>query len=120
MKAAFLSLLVLVTSASIGFAQEAKQVTSEEQFQQTVVGKKWRSSWGDGWIKINKDGTFAGEYPAGALKGEWYWKGKTWCRKGKVGSKEIPEECQKYFTVGKNIMKNVTKSKPEGTYYYLD
>ena len=120
MKKLILSFFILGATTSLSFAQDALQIKSEGEFRETVVGKKWTISWGDGWVKINPDGTFVGDSPYGKLKGDWYWKGRTWCRKGNAGSRVLTEDCQKFFLIGKKIMKNVTQNAPKGNYYYMN
>ncbi len=112
----FALFLGLVTPVS---AQEAKQVKDEATFQNLISDKKWTHAWGQTSLTLKSDGTFAGKTPKGKLQGTWYWKGKKWCRKGKLGNTNLKEECQKMYMIGNRILKNVTSSSPKGSFYFL-
>lgn len=119
MKHLAIALALFLGLATSVAAQEAKQVRDEATFQKSIVDKQWTHSWGTASLKIKSNGTFEGESAKGKIKGTWYWKGKKFCRTGQIGSTMLKEECQKFYMIGNRIMKNVNKSAPKGSYYFL-
>ena len=119
MKKTLIAFSFLIACTAVANAQEAVLIKDEATFLKQIADKRWTHSYGKTWLKVNRNGTLVGDSPNGKLAITWEWKGKNWCRKGKVGQTELKEECQKFYMIGDRIMKNVTKSAPKGNYYFL-
>lgn len=81
---------------------EFKQIMTEAEFRQHIVGKKITFSNGTWWT-ATPGGKLKGEFARGEMRGTWKWSGHYFCRSGTIGGKDIGNDCQIWEVDGKKI-----------------
>ena len=109
-----------VSGAPAAMAQQAEEtsaaavpgkrrITTEQEFRDAVVGKKFGNK--NGYFVIHEDGTFTGKFGSKKLTGEWTWEDEFYCRSGKLGSRKLKQDCQVLFLEGDTLTGNRKKGK---------
>ena len=117
-----------VSDAPAAMAQQAEEtsaaavpgkrrITTEQEFRDAVVGKKFGNK--DGYFVMHEDETFTGKFGSKKLTGEWTWKDEFYCRSGKLGSRKLKQDCQVLFLEGDTLTGNRKKGKGKKFTYRL-
>ena len=98
-------------AASPSSAADFKRINKKTEFDKIVVNKTLVANWG--WSKMSSDGTVIGDYKGNALKGNWKWQGRFYCRNLRVGSEDRGYGCLSVHVSGKDIV--FIQDKGKGT-----
>lgn len=92
-------------------AGDAKAITTEAAFRDTVVGKT--VTFDGNSLIINSNGTVSGPWDGSGISGTWNWDGAYWCRVVTIGDGDArPEDCQQWVING-NVA-TVTRDRGNG------
>ncbi len=88
---------------------EAALITTEEDFREKIVGKKFTLK--KNWFVINEDGTMEGNFAKKPLKGTWNWEEQFWCRTLTTHNKNT--DCQEWrlTPIGARVARDKGKGK---------
>ena len=92
-----------------------RRITTEQEYRDAIVGKKFVGE--DGYFATHKNGKLTGSYRGKKLIGKWNWKGKFFCRTGKLDGKKIRPACHAIFVKG-DTMIGVREKGKGGQYVY--
>ena len=106
-----------VAKASPTVAPRKRRITTEQEYRDAIVGKKFVSK--DGYFIIHENGTMSGKFRGKKMTGKWNWKGKFFCRSPKLDGKKIRRDCHAIFVKGDTIIGVRKKGKGEQYVYRL-
>lgn len=70
--------VTLCATAGAALSDEFRQITTEAEFREMIVGKKlWLN---DNYAISRKNGRVSGKFNGKTLKGAWEWREEYWCR----------------------------------------
>lgn len=94
-----------------------RRVTTEQEYRDAVVGKKFGNK--HGYFVVHEDGTFTGEFSGKKMTGEWTWEDEFFCRSGKLGTRKIKHDCHAVFLEGDKLTGHRKKGKGKKVTYRL-
>lgn len=101
------------TTASPTVKPRKRRITTEQEFRDAIVGKKWVAK--TGYFVIHSNGKLGGKHRGKKMTGKWNWKGKFFCRSGRLDGKKFPRDCHAIFVKG-DTMIGVRKKGKGGQY----
>jgi hypothetical protein len=97
-----------IFAASTGAdAQQFKRITTEQEYRETLVGKRLVNENG-GWVRATNAGKMEGEFGGKKLVGVWQWNSGYLCRNARLGGDEIGSDCV-VIEVGGNMSRATSK-----------
>jgi len=88
-KALIFGLMSLITAC---VTTQYKTVSQEIEFRQRVVDRPL--SWPGGFeVQFTNDGRITGNFPQGAVNGNWQWMNNQFCRSIRIRDIARPDEC---------------------------